>query len=161
MINTFLFCGSIDMMVLMRKRAEMDMMASRTVKNPRAAIYVHRSVTSCQCVWEGKSGSSCSFGPVLGRLGYCVRITDSETQSVVASRIFFGIGKLVEHRSVEMEEPLKTPNLGSTADCIPSRREASFVEFSPFYLQQEHYTARSSSDRAGPYCGQLILTFNP
>lgn len=76
----------------MRKRAGVDTTSPGTVKNPRAAIYAHRSVRPCQCVWEGKSGSSRSLGPVLGRLGYCVRSTDSATHSVVASRIFFGIG---------------------------------------------------------------------
>lgn len=40
----------------------------------------------------GKSGSSCSLGAALGRLGYGVGTTDSAAPSVVASRIFFGIG---------------------------------------------------------------------
>lgn len=80
--------------LLMRRTIEVGTMAPGTVNNPKAELYAHSLLMSCQCSWKGKSGSSLSLGAVLGRLGYCVRRTDSAALSVVASRIFFGIGNL-------------------------------------------------------------------
>lgn len=95
MINTLFFCVSIPIMVWMCGTIGVDTMSAGTVRSPKAAIYAHCSSTSCPSIWEDKSGSSCSLGAVLGRLGYCVRSSDSATDSVVASRIFFGIGNLL------------------------------------------------------------------
>lgn len=54
MIKTLFFSNSIPIVVLMRRTAEMDTAAPGTLQNPKAAIYAHSSLMSCQCVLKGE-----------------------------------------------------------------------------------------------------------
>lgn len=65
MINTLFFCNSIPMVILMCRMMEVDTMSTGTVKNPKAAIYAHSSLMSCQRIGRRKVGHRTRSAPYL------------------------------------------------------------------------------------------------